>query len=237
MGIVYLVGAGPGEPELLTIKGKQLLEKADVVLYDFLVAPELLKLAPDHAEKICVGKRKGYAEKSQDEINGLLAEYAKTHSVIVRLKGGTPFLFGKGFEEFTYLRKRGIACAVIPGVSAATAVPESFGIPLTISNTVSSVAYCSGHWAKTADIPVPVADIVVYFMALTNIPNIISRLLKSGRDPQSFCMVLSRGTLPDANQVTGTLQDIAHNPALISLKSPAMFLVGTVDFPQLLNAD
>ena len=228
MCCVYIIGAGPGAPDLLTIKAKNILEKADVILYDLLIGPKILNYAPNNCEKICVGKKKGNHLKTQPEINQLLLKLAKKNKTIVRLKAGTPFLFGKGFEELQFLQKNKIDFEIVPGVSAATAVPESFLTPLTYSKQFSSVSFVSGHFADINKIQTPNSDTLVYFMGLTNLAKIIQKLIKSGRSKLTPCAVLSRGTFPDAKKITGTLDNILKKIDNQKIESPALFFVGDI---------
>ena len=228
MSKIYIVGAGPGDPDLLTIKAKNILEKADVVLYDLLVSPKILNYAPKKSEKICVGKEKGNHLKTQIEINQLLNKFSKKFQTIIRLKAGTPFLFGKGFEEVEFLQINNIDFEVIPGVSAATSVPESFLIPLTYTKKFSSVAFVSGHFSCIDKIQAPNADTLAYFMSLTNLANIIKKLIISGRDKKTPCAILSRGTFPDAKKIIGNLGNILNKISNQKIETPAMFFVGDI---------
>ncbi len=225
---VYLIGAGPGDPELLTIKAKNILEKCDVVLYDFFVSDVILNYAPTKCEKICVGKQKGNHLKTQKEINQLLRKLSKKFKIIARLKAGTPFLFGKGFEEAQFLQKNNIDFEVIPGVSSATAVPESFLIPLTYTKEFSSIAFVSGHFTDIDKIQAPNADTLVYFMGLFNIEKIIEKLFILGRDKKTPCAILSRGTFSDAKIIRGNLDNILEKLNNQKINSPAMFFVGSI---------
>lgn len=228
MNKVYLVGAGPGDPDLLTIKAQKILKKADIVLHDLLIDKKTLNYAPKTCKIICVGKQKGNHLKSQTEINNLLLKYSKKYKTIVRLKSGTPFFFGKGFEEIQFLQKHKIKFKIIPGVSAATAVPESFLIPLTYSKQFSSVAFTSGHFTDIKKIPTPNTDTVVYFMSLANINNIVKKLLIAGWSKQTPCVILSRGTFTDAQEFKGKLVDIKKIIKNNKINSPAMFMVGEI---------
>jgi len=228
MYCVYLIGAGPGDPNLLTIKAKNILEKCDVVLYDLLISPKILNYAPSKCEKICVGKQKGNHLKTQDEINNLLLKKTKKYKTIVRLKAGTPFLFGKGFEEVEFLQKHAINFEIIPGVSAATSVPESFNIPLTYTKNFSSIAFVSGHFTNINKIQAPNANTVVYFMSLSNLTNVIKKLIQTGWDKKTPCAILSRGTFSDAQKIIGTLENIIKKIDNKKIQSPALFFVGNI---------
>lgn len=228
MNTVYLVGAGPGDPNLITIKAQKILTQADVVFYDFLANEKILKWVPRLAEKKCVGKRKGHHIMKQEEINELMLTQAKAGKKIVRLKGGTPFLFGKGFEEKKFLESHGISVEIIPGVSAATAVPESFGIPLTFTQNFPSIAFCSGHHEDFENIPSPNTDTVVYFMSLTNVQKIVMKMLSEGWSQKTSCAILACGTLFNAKKIEGTLENITKKMQKEEIPAPALFFVGNI---------
>lgn len=232
-GKVYLVGAGPGDSGLLTLKGKAALERADTIVYDFLANENLLRFARADCEKICVGKRPGEKTLPQEEINELLAGKAAEGKIVVRLKGGDPFIFGRGGEEAQTLAKSGIPFEVVPGVSSGYAVPAYAGIPLTHRDLSSSVTFLTGHedpskpsvsidWAKLAK----EADTLVLFMGVRNLPEISSSLIKGGRDPKTPVAVIRWGTRTEQQTVTGTLNDIAA--AAKDIAAPALIVVGEV---------
>jgi uroporphyrin-III C-methyltransferase/precorrin-2 dehydrogenase/sirohydrochlorin ferrochelatase len=233
-GTVYLVGAGPGDPELLTIKGRRLLECVDTVVYDALVDPRLLDLCLPSALRFYVGKRSGCHVCSQDEINALLIAAAKAGRSVVRLKGGDPFLFGRGGEEADALAGAGVAFEVVPGVSAGVAVPAYAGIPLTHRGVTAEVVFVTGHdsasspsavdWSRYADSP---ATLVV-FMGLDNLQSITRQLLAHGRDESCPAAVIARGTTSAQQTVVGTLSDIAAKAAAARVQPPALIVVGEV---------
>jgi len=217
-GKVYLVGAGPGDPGLLTVRGKELLEKAEVVIYDYLANEEFLKYAPTAAERIYVGKKGGDHTLSQDGINALLVEKG-TDKMVVRLKGGDPFVFGRGGEEAQVLVANGIPFEVVPGISAAVAVPAYAGIPLSHRDLTASIAFITGHeradkdgqdskidWAKLAT----GAGTLVFFMGVKNLPEICRNLSQNGRATDTPVAVIRWGTTPMQQTVAGTLADIAQ---------------------------
>lgn len=232
-GKVYLVGAGPGDPGLLTLKGKRALERADVVIYDFLANDDLLRYARPDSEKICVGKRPGEKSTPQEAINKLIISNAKQGKIVVRLKGGDPFIFGRGGEEALALARAGIAFEVVPGVSSGHAVPTYAGIPLTQRELSSSVTFLTGHeapsspsnvinWAKLA----AASDTLVLFMAVRNLPEITAVLIKEGRDPHTPVALVRWGTRAEQQTITGTLADIAEKAG--DLEAPAVIVVGEV---------
>jgi uroporphyrin-III C-methyltransferase/precorrin-2 dehydrogenase/sirohydrochlorin ferrochelatase len=233
-GTVYLVGAGPGDPELLTLKGRRLLEQADSVVYDALVDPALLNACRPAARRIFVGKRHGAHSRSQDEINALLVEEARAGRTVVRLKGGDPFVFGRGGEEAEALVSAGLRFEVVPGVSAGIAVPAYAGIPLTHRGVTAEVVFVTGH--ESADSPTPVdwgryaaspATLVV-FMGLNNLGAIATRLLEHGRDARCPVAVIANGTTTAQQTVVAPLAEIAAKAAAAGIEAPALVVVGEV---------
>ncbi len=230
---VYLVGAGPGDPELLTLKGKRLLQTADVVIYDQLANPELLNGVSPQAEKINVGKQAGRHTLPQEKINRLLLQKAQSGKRVVRLKGGDPFVFGRGGEEAEYLAENGCRYEIVPGVTSATAVPAYAGIPVTHRQLTSTVTFITGHeatgssrlnWAQLA----PGPGTLVFLMGLGNLPEIVQNLIQFGRPPQTPAAVISHGTHNDQRTVLGTLTEIVEKVHQASLKTPAIIIVGEV---------
>ncbi len=231
-GKVYLVGAGPGDPGLMTMRGMQLLRAAQVVVYDQLVNPVLLEEVPVDAERIFVGKQAGKHCIAQGDINEVLIGYAWRGIDVVRLKGGDPFVFGRGGEEAEALRDAGVAFEIVPGVSSAVAVPAYAGIPLTHRNYASSFAVVTGHeavkskstvdWAKLAT----AVDTLVILMGLHNLPSIVAKLLAHGRSANTPVAVIQQGTTERQTTVTGTLADIVERARTI--KAPALIVVGEV---------
>ncbi len=226
---VYLVGAGPGDPELITLKAKRLLELADCVLYDHLAPAELLALAPAVAERIYVGKKKSDHALSQEEICALLVEHGRAGRNVVRLKGGDPFLFGRGGEEAEALAAAGIPFEVVPGVTSPLGIAAYTGVPLTHRDHTSVVTFVTGHdvdridWNKTG-----VSETLVVFMGLSHFDRIAERIIAAGRNPATPAMAVRWGTRPDQDVLTGTLATL---PALIhehALKPPATIIVGDV---------
>lgn len=228
-GKVYIVGAGPGDPELISVKGLKALKKADCILYDFLSSPDLLKYAKDSAEKVCVGKRDGLHLKEQDEINRILYKKALVYKNVVRLKGGDPFIFSRGHEEAEHLKRKGVKFEVIPGITSAIAGPESFNIPLTIKNRISSVAILTGRKKDiNAGIDAPDCKTLVYLMGVGNIKNIVKALLKSKRKSTTPCAFIEKATQKDSRIVRGTIATIEKQAKRFDVKPPAVFIVGEV---------
>ena len=232
-GKVYLVGAGPGDVGLLTLKGKVALEHADVVIYDFLSNEDLLRYTRPDCEKICVGKRPGAKTAPQEAINELLVSKAAQGKMVVRLKGGDPFIFGRGGEEAQALAGAGVPFEVVPGISSGYAAPAYAGIPLTHRDLSSSVTFLTGHegpskssarmdWPRLA----AGADTLVLFMGVRNLPEISSTLIKEGRNPDTPVAVIRWGTRTEQQTVTGTLADIAGKAETI--EPPAVIVVGEV---------
>ena len=233
-GRVYLVGAGPGDPGLLTLKGKELLERAEVVIYDYLANEEFLQFAPPEAERIYVGKKGGDHTMGQEEINRLLVEKGRAH-VVVRLKGGDPFVFGRGGEEAQELVVAGIPFEVVPGVTAAIAVPAYAGIPLSHRDYAASMAFITGHEREDKTDSKIVWDrlatgvgTLVFFMGVKNLPEICQSLITHGRPAETPVAVIRWGTTPEQQTVIGTLQNIAEKVAQANLKPPAITVVGEV---------
>jgi uroporphyrinogen III methyltransferase/synthase len=230
--MVYLVGAGPGDPGLLTIRGLELLRKAEVIIYDRLVNPILLEEAPPESIRIFVGKLTDFHSLPQQRINEMLIIHARSGRLVVRLKGGDPFIFGRGGEEAEALAEAGIPFEVVPGVSSALAVPAYAGIPLTHRKLSSSFAVVTGHeacktvpsvdWAKLAT----GVDTLVVLMGLKNLPNIVAKLLAHGRAPETPVALIHWGTTERQETVTGTLADILGKAT--TLRPPVVAVIGNV---------
>ncbi len=226
-GRVYIVGAGPGDPELISVKGLKALKRADCVLYDFLSSPLLLKHVKKSAKKICVGKSDRIHLKEQDEINRLLYNNSLKFKHVVRLKGGDPFIFSRGAEEARFLLESGVDIEVIPGITSAIAGPESFGIPLTVKDKVQSVAILTGRKRDpSADIDAPDCETLVYLMAVANIANVVKALVKSGRPASTPCAFMEKVTTPEARITKATIETIADEVKRRRIKSPAVLVVG-----------
>ncbi len=229
-GIVYLVGAGPGDPGLLTRAGANALAIADAVVYDRLVNPVLLKLAPQNAEFIDVGKLPSLHKYTQNEINSILVNLAKQGKKVCRLKGGDPFVFGRGGEEAAVLKENDIPFVIIPGVSSAIAVPAYAGIPVTDRRYAKSFAVVTGHNSESSQRvgEIPNADTVVYLMGMANLPHIIEQVIASGCTPSTPIAVIQEGTTPRQRVVTGTLATIVNMVENAGLHSPVIIIVGEV---------
>ncbi|HWP98489.1 MAG TPA: uroporphyrinogen-III C-methyltransferase [Syntrophomonadaceae bacterium] len=234
-GIVYLIGAGPGDPGLFTLKGKRLLEQAEVVVYDRLVSDGILSLANPEADMIYVGKVSGKHALSQDEINALLVEKASQGKIVARLKGGDPFLFGRGGEEAQFVREHGFDFEVVPGITSAIAVPAYAGIPVTHRDSTSSFAIITGHEKPDkAESSIQWADIargigtLVFLMGVENLPYICRQLLSNGRDPSTPVALIRWGTRPEQEVLSGTLQNIVEKVKANSFQPPAVIVVGEV---------
>lgn len=234
-GFVYLVGAGPGDPGLITVKGVDCIRCADVVIYDYLAPPALLQYAPDQAELIYVGKKGGDHTLSQDQINALIVEKAKAGLTVTRLKGGDPFIFGRGGEEAEALVESDLPFEIVPGVTSAIAAPAYAGIPLTHRKLTSTVAFITGHEDPTKDESSidwealgKGIGTLVFFMCVKNLPKIIDRLTEHGMAIDTPVAVVRWGTTPKQATVKGTLGDIVEQVKKIGLKPPAIIVVGHV---------
>ena len=234
-GVVYLVGAGPGDPKLITVKGLEALTRADAVVYDHLVTERLLDHAPAAARRVYVGKEKGRHTTSQAAINRLLIRLAKSGKTVVRLKGGDPVLFGRGGEEALELARAGVRYELVPGVTSALAVPAYAGIPVTHRQLSSSVVIVTGHedpakpgqvirWDRLAT----ATDTLVCLMGVSALPAITAQLIRHGRLRATPCAVIEWGTLPRQRTVTGKLATIASRCRQASLEPPAVLVVGEV---------
>lgn len=234
LGKVTLVGAGPGAPELLTLKGKRCLEEAQVVIYDHLVDLSLLHHAPPEAERIYAGKRVESKALSQSEIQSLMAQKAKEGKVVVRLKGGDPFIFGRGGEEGEYLKDHGVPFEVVPGVSSAIAVPAYAGIPLTHRDYASSVAFIAGHESWEIDSPISWEHLtrgvhtIVFLMGMRSLAENMRRLIMSGCDPQRPVALIRWGTKGSQETLVGTVESIARLAEERGFESPVITVVGEV---------
>lgn len=234
-GIVYLVGAGPGDPSLITLRGAECLRKADVIVYDYLANEQLLNYAPESAERIYAGKIGGRHNQGQDEINNLLIEKGKAGKVVVRLKGGDPFVFGRGGEECEALRDAGISFEVVPGVTAAVGAASYSGIPLTHRDVTASVAFVTGQEGKDKsesnidwDRLSLGSGTVVFYMGITTLRQNMQRLIEHGRAPDTPVALVRWATTPCQQVLTGTLENIADHAEECAFKPPAVTIVGEV---------
>jgi len=234
-GPVFLVGAGPGDAKLLTLRGKECLEQADVVLYDHLANPELLKFAPPHAERIYVGRKGRGAYRDQAEIHALLVTKAQEGKCVVRLKGGDPFVFGRGGEEAEVVADAGIPFEVVPGVTSAVAVPAYAGIPVTHRTLASTVAFVTGHedpakptsameWPRLAS----AEGTLVFLMGMKNLSQIVDRLIQEGKPSTTPVALIRWGTYARQRTVVGTLSDIVSKASKADMSPPTVIVVGEV---------
>lgn len=241
-GIVYLVGAGPGDPGLLTLRGAELLKRAEVLVYDYLAAPEIMKFVPESCRRIYVGKQSGNHAKSQDEINRILLEEALAGQVVVRLKGGDPYIFGRGGEEAQELNKAGVAFEVVPGISSTVGAAAYAGIPLTHRDYNSQVAIITGHekpdksesahdWAALAKM-----GTISMVMGVRNLANTCEKLIEAGRPADSPAALIQWGATSRQRTVTGTLSDIDKKAEAENMGPPCLFVSGgVVELRQQLN--
>jgi len=234
-GSVAIVGAGPGDPGLITVRGLELLRRADVVVYDRLVNPKLLDEPPAAARRVFVGKACGAHALPQHEINALLIAEARRGHRVVRLKGGDAFVFGRGGEEALALAEAGVAFDVVPGVTSAVSVPAAAGIPLTHRGVASSFAVVTGHQDPTGGAPgvdwgrlAGAVDTLVVLMGLANLRSITDELMAHGRDPQTPAALIERGTTEAQRTVTATLGTLADCAAAARIESPAIAVIGDV---------
>lgn len=233
-GKVYLVGAGPGDPKLLTLKGQEVLSRAEVVVYDRLASPNLLRAVPAGAERIYVGKAADRHTLRQEQINELLYQKAAEGKRVVRLKGGDSFVFGRGGEEAEYLVERGIPFEVVPGVTSAVSVPAYAGIPVTHRGVASSFMVVTGHEdpGKTeSTIPweaIGKAETVVVLMGVENLPYLTSQMIAYGRDPETPAALVRWGTRPEQETLVGTLSNLVQKVREVNFKPPALLVVGPV---------
>jgi len=229
-GAVWLVGAGPGDPDLLTIKALKILQIADVVVHDGLVSDEILELAPARARRISVAKRKSRHSYSQDEINRMLVAFALEGLKVVRLKGGDPFIFGRGGEELEACRAAGVECQIVPGVTAALAASASAGAPLTHRGSAQAVTFVTGHGSNGAEPDLDWASLananqtVVIYMGLSQAAPIAARLLEAGRAGSTPALIVENASRADERRVVTTLSGLAE--AAASLSGPALLIVG-----------
>jgi len=234
-GKVFLVGAGPGDPSLITLRAVELIKKADVVLYDRLVSKKIISMIPKKAESIYVGRAVGDDYKHQDDTNELMIMYAKTKRNIVRLKGGDPMIFGRGGEEAEYLKKHNISFEIIPGITSGIGSATYAGIPLTHRKFASSVVFVTGHedfeknkdavrWKKLAKS----TDTIVVMMGLSRIGIISKQLLSGGMDKKTPVAVIQDGTTSKQKMITGTISNIAQKIKQSKIRPPSIIIIGKV---------
>ena len=231
---VYLVGAGPGDPDLLTVKAQRLLRQADVVVYDRLISPAILDLIPPGTSRIYVGKSTGQHSMPQEEINALLLNLARKGHQVLRLKGGDPFVFGRGSEEAQYLVHHGVRFEVVPGITSAAACSAYAGIPLSHRGMARSVRLVTGHcstdqpldldWRGLVD---PQTTLVIY-MGLANLAQIRRELLAAGMPPATPAAFVENGTTPRQRRVLTTLEDLVRDQRRHAVRAPALIIIGAV---------
>lgn len=233
-GTVYLVGAGPGDPELMTVKGLRCLQSADVILYDRLVNPELLEHAKEGSQLVYCGKLPHYHTMKQETINHFLVKYAKKGLRVVRLKGGDPFVFGRGGEEAEECAKNGVAFEVIPGITAGIGAAAYAGIPVTHRTLSKSFAFVTGHQAGDQEAEhqwehlAKAVDTICVYMGVSHLPNIVNHLIQNGKSPKTPIALVHWGTLREQRTVTGTLETIVARVKKAEISNPSMIVIGEV---------
>ncbi|XP_040992391.1 S-adenosyl-L-methionine-dependent uroporphyrinogen III methyltransferase, chloroplastic isoform X1 [Juglans microcarpa x Juglans regia] len=234
-GNVFLVGTGPGDPELLTLKAVRVIQSADLLLYDRLVSNDVLDLIGPDARLLYVGKTAGYHSRTQEEIHELLLSFAEAGATVVRLKGGDPLVFGRGGEEMDFLQQQGIQVKVIPGITAASGIAAELGIPLTQRGVANSVKFLTGHARKGGTDPLFVAEnaadpdsTLVVYMGLSTFPSLSLKLLHHGLPPYTPTVAVERGTTPQQRTVFAELKDLAQQITSAQLISPTLIIIGKV---------
>ncbi|KAK3023985.1 hypothetical protein RJ639_044142 [Escallonia herrerae] len=234
-GNVFLVGTGPGDPELLTVKAMRVIQSADLLLYDRLVSDDVLNLVGDDAKLLYVGKTAGYHSRTQEEIHELLLNFAEAGATVVRLKGGDPLVFGRGGEEMDFLQQQGIQVKVIPGITAASGIAAELGIPLTHRGVANSVRFLTGHSRKGGSDPLFVAanaadpdSTLVVYMGLSTLPSLVIKLIHHGLAPDTPAAAVERGTTPQQRIVLAELKGLAEKITSAQLVSPTLIIIGKV---------
>ncbi|KAL6842603.1 hypothetical protein ACP4OV_027447 [Aristida adscensionis] len=234
-GRVALVGTGPGDPELLTLKAVRAIEAADLVLYDRLVSNDVLDLVGEGARLLYVGKTAGYHSRTQEEIHELLLSFAEAGANVVRLKGGDPLVFGRGGEEMDFLQQQGIRVEVIPGITSASGIAADLGIPLTHRGVATSVRFLTGHSRNGGTDPLHVAGnaadpdtTLVVYMGLSTLPSLAPKLMKHGLPPDTPAVAVERGTTPQQRTVFALLKDLVDEVKSADLVSPTLIIIGKV---------
>jgi uroporphyrin-III C-methyltransferase/precorrin-2 dehydrogenase/sirohydrochlorin ferrochelatase len=231
-GEVYLIGAGPGDPDLLTLRAQQLLQQADVVLYDRLVSDAVLERARRDAERICVGKEPGRHRVTQERIHALMLQYAARGLRVARLKGGDPLIFGRGGEEIELLRSAGVPLVVVPGITAALGAAASAALPLTLRGVSHAVTLVTavGEGVERLDwraLAAP-SQTAVFYMGIAQLPRIVERLLAEGAPPSRASAIVERATLPTERLIAATLGEIVERARTAAVSAPALLIVGDV---------
>ncbi|MET3507254.1 uroporphyrinogen-III C-methyltransferase [Halalkalibacter oceani] len=233
-GIVYFVGAGPGDPKLITVRGLECIREADVLIYDRLANPELLRHAKEDSEKIYCGKLPDHHTLRQEELNELILAYARAGKVVVRLKGGDPGVFGRVGEEAEHCRRHGIPYEIVPGITAGLAAPLYAGIPVTHRELGQSFACVTGHTArgelsaKRWQALATGIDTVIFYMGVKNLPDIVDRLIEYGRSPDSPAAIIEWGTLADQRVLAAPLNQLVTEARQADVRNPSIIIVGEV---------
>lgn len=233
-GEVALVGAGPGDAELLTIRALRFIEQADVVIYDRLVSDEIMALLPNHCQRFYVGKEQAKHCVPQAKINELLVQYAKQGQKVVRLKGGDPFIFGRGGEEAEFLLQNGISCHVCPGITAASGCTTYAGIPLTYRGVAQACTFITGHLQNDGQLDLPWQSLscsnqtVVFYMGINTLPSITEQLIEHGRGPNTPAALIRNGTQLDQQVFRGTLSSLTELAAKHKITPPSLIVIGNV---------
>lgn len=235
LGTVCLVGTGPGDPDLLTVKAVKAIKKADLVLYDRLVSNEVMGLVGDDARLLYVGKTAGYHSRTQEEIHELLLSFAEVGANVVRLKGGDPLVFGRGGEEMDFLQQKGIEVRVIPGITSASGIAAELGIPLTHRGVANSVRFLTGHSRNGGTDPLYVAEnaadpqsTLVVYMGLSTLPALAQKLMNHGLPPNTPAVAVERGTTPQQRIVFAEMKDFVDEVKIAKLVSPTLIIIGKV---------
>ncbi|WP_286235132.1 uroporphyrinogen-III C-methyltransferase [Thalassotalea sediminis] len=233
-GEVALVGAGPGDPDLLTIQAYRFITQAEVAIYDRLVSKEIMALLPEDCDCIYVGKKQAEHRVPQDGINRLLVEHAQAGKKVLRLKGGDPFVFGRGGEEALYALNHGIACHIVPGMTAASACTSYVGIPLTHRQTAQSCTFITGHVKDCGELDLPWHTLsdskqtIVFYMGVKSVPVISQQLAKAGRDKNTPAALIYKGTTPEQRVFRSTLQSLEATVINENIKPPTLIVIGDV---------
>jgi len=234
-GKVFLVGTGPGDPDLLTLKAWKLMQTADLVLYDRLVSTDILEMVHADAPLLYVGKTSGYHSRTQEEIHELLLSFAVSGATVLRLKGGDPLVFGRGGEEMDFLQEKGIQVQVVPGITAASGIAAELGIPLTHRGAANSVRFLTGHSRKGGDDPLYIAEqaadpdsTLVIYMGLATLAGLASKLIANGLPPDTPAVAIERGTTPQQRLVFAPLSELPDKVAVAQLVSPTLIMIGRV---------
>jgi len=233
-GEVALVGAGPGDPELLTIQAYRFIKQAEVAIYDRLVSKEVMALLSEECELVYVGKKQSDHRVPQDGINQLLVDYAKQGKKVVRLKGGDPFVFGRGGEEAQFLLTHEVACHIVPGMTAASACTSYVGIPLTHRQVAQSCTFITGHVKNCGNLDLPWQTLndskqtVVFYMGVKSLPIITKQLIEAGRSPTTPAALIRKGTTPEQEVYRGSLETLCHLVEQHQVKPPTLIVIGDV---------